>query len=126
MTHLSVSILAVDDDPALLQLLKQYLTGLGHVLAACGSAQEALALFRANPQGYSLVLVDLTMPDMSGRELLFELLNLNPGLRVLLLSGYPFDVSGLPEQVRPQVGFLQKPFLPKALAEAIQKLVGDR
>ena len=126
MTHLSVSILAVDDDPALLQLLKQYLTGIGHSLVACGSAQEALALFRANPQGYSLVLVDLTMPDMSGRELLFELLNLNPGLRVLLLSGYPFDLSGLPDRVRPQVGFLQKPFLPKALAEAIQDLVGGR
>jgi DNA-binding NtrC family response regulator len=106
-------ILAVDDEPALLQLLEKYLKRLGYQVEACSGAREALERFAARPHHYTLLLVDLNMPDIDAR------------VRVLLCSGYPFDPHMLPEPMRDRVRFLQKPFAPKMLAQAIEELLGS-
>jgi len=72
-----------------------------------------------------LVLVDLNLPEMSGSELVLELLRLNPNQPVLLLSGYPFDLSVIPAELGAKVRFLQKPFSPKALAEAVMAMMQE-
>jgi hypothetical protein len=61
---------------------------------------------------------------MSGEELASRLLELNPSVFMLLCSGFPFDLFGFPEKIRRQVRFLQKPFLPRALLQAIEELLG--
>ena len=119
-------ILAVDDEPALLRLFQHYLTRLGYTVETCSNARQALELFSANPTKYAVVLADQTMPDMSGQELLEKLLRLNPKICIVLCSGYPFDPFGLPAEVQRRVRFLQKPFLPKMLLEAIEELLGER
>lgn len=119
-------ILIVDDEKALLVVMEQYLRRLGHEVAACLSGQEAWDLFEADPSAYSLVLADITMPEMSGQELLLRMLELNPTIGILICSGYPFDVSTLPAAVHQQTGFLQKPFTPKMLADAIERLLAAR
>jgi len=59
-------------------------------------------------------------------ELLARMLNLNPRTCILICSGYPFDLASLPVTFRQQIGFLQKPFTPKMLANAVEQLLAAR
>jgi DNA-binding NtrC family response regulator len=79
--------------------------------------QDALAQFETDPARYDLVLTDLTLPGMNGEEMLERMRSLNPNLRAILASGYPYHPRSA------SVDFLQKPFLPRMLAEAIDKIL---
>jgi two-component system cell cycle sensor histidine kinase/response regulator CckA len=116
-------LMVVDDEPALLRMLHEYLTRLGYEVQACSSARDALDVFAASPSNYDLVLADLTMPEMSGMELVVQLLRFNPRASILLCSGYPFDLAELPAPAQHQIRFLQKPFSPQVLAETIEELI---
>ena len=121
--HLPARILLVEDEPQLLELLQKYLRRLDFEVDAFSRAKDALGAFEAAVQRYDLVIADLGIPDMSGDTLLTRMLGLNPNLRVLICSGSPFSVSNLPAGTQNQVAFLQKPFAPKMLAEAIGGLL---
>ncbi len=110
-------ILLVDDEAPLLDLLKRYLERLGYEVEACLSPAEALARFEADQAGYSLVLTDLTLPGMSGDQMLKQMRERAPKLRAIVASGYPYDPPGK------RTGFLQKPFLPKMLADMIEEML---
>jgi DNA-binding NtrC family response regulator len=110
-------LLLVDDEAALLDLLKKYLERLGYEVDACTGAEAALALFDTDPQRYALVLTDLTLPRITGEEMLDRMRARNPQLRAVVSSGYPY----VPRSA--QVDFLQKPFLPKMLAATIEKML---
>ncbi len=111
------SILIVDDEPTLLALLTRFLERQGHQITACNSAESALREFRTRQDEIGLVISDLTLPDTKGEDLIAQMRKLKPNLPALIASGYPYEpqLSG--------VGFLQKPFLPAALAQAIEKLL---
>jgi DNA-binding NtrC family response regulator len=130
VTNLSPStqerILVVDDEPSLLVVMEQYLLRLGHAVVACRSGLEAWELFERDPASFTLVLADITLPEMSGAELLGRMLQLNPRACILICSGYPFDMSTLPAVYQRQLGFLQKPFTPRMLADSIARLLVDR
>jgi len=117
-------VLLVDDEPSLLTVMEQYLRRLGYQVVACCSGQQAWKLFQLEPSSYALVLADATLPDLSGADLLLRMLDRNSGICALISSGYPFDRSSLPARVRDRVGFLQKPFTPGMLADAVTRLVG--
>jgi DNA-binding NtrC family response regulator len=119
----SVRILLVDDEPALTRLMQTYLTRMGYTVDASLSATDALSLFSANPHAYSLVVADITLPDLPGSEMSIQMAQQNPKLRILLCSGYPFAVDSIPEDIRNRFASLQKPFLPNMLVEAVQKLL---
>jgi DNA-binding NtrC family response regulator len=119
-------ILVVDDEQSLLTVMEQYLRRLGHDVVACRSSQEAWQFFEREPDSFKLVLADVTLPEMSGVELLSKMLAMNPRTCVLICSGYPFDMSTLPSAYQRQLAFLQKPFTPQMLAGAIGKLLADR
>jgi DNA-binding NtrC family response regulator len=119
-------IMVVDDEQSLLVVMEQYLRRLGHDVVACGSGQEAWQLFEQDPASFTLVLADITLPEMSGSELLLKMLSLNPRTCILICSGYPFDMASLPSMYQQQVGFLQKPFTPRMLAESIEKVLVAR
>jgi DNA-binding NtrC family response regulator len=130
VTNLSPStqerILVVDDEQSLLVVMEQYLLRLGHAVVACRSGLEAWELFERDPASFTLVLADITLPEMSGAELLGRMLQLNPRACILICSGYPFDMSTLPAVYQRQLGFLQKPFTPRMLADSIARLLADR
>ena len=112
---MAARLLLVEDEPALADLLKKYLERLGYEVESSGSAEDALALFDADPSRYALVLADLTLPGMNGDDMIEQMRLRRAGLRAILSSGYPHRPrSG-------QTGFLQKPFVPKMLAEMIEK-----
>jgi two-component system, cell cycle sensor histidine kinase and response regulator CckA len=115
-------ILVVDDEQSLLVVMEQYLRRLGHAVVACRDGQEAWEAFERDPGSFTLVLADMTLPEMSGSELLSKMLSLNPRISILICSGYPFDSSTLPASHQHQIGFLQKPFTPRMLAESISRL----
>ena len=108
-------LLLVDDEAALLDLLKKYLERLGYEVDACVGPEDALILFNTDPNRYALVMTDLTLPGISGEEMLDRMRTRNPRLRAVIASGYPYAPRSA------HVEFLQKPFLPKMLAETIEK-----
>jgi DNA-binding NtrC family response regulator len=110
-------ILLVDDEAPLLDLLKRYLERMGYQVEACLTPEEALEHFETDPAAYSLVLTDLTLPGISGEQMIERMRARHPKMRAIIVSGYPYE---------PQhkcTGFLQKPFLPKMLAELIEKML---
>jgi two-component system, cell cycle sensor histidine kinase and response regulator CckA len=117
-------LLLVDDEPALVKLMERYLAGLGYGVVSCQTAREACQLFAGAPSRFALVLADMTMPDMSGEEMIGAMLAKAPGTRVLICSGYPYDLGRLTNTVEHQFGFLQKPFVPRMLAEAVEQMLG--
>ena len=112
---ISTGLLIIDDEPALLGLLRRYLARLGYDVETCNGSAEALASFQADPDRFAIIITDLSLPGMSGEELIAKMRELRPQLRAIISSGYYYEP--LAEAVR----FLQKPFLPQALAEAIEK-----
>jgi DNA-binding response OmpR family regulator len=121
-----VKILLVEDEPPLLQLIEKYLQRLGFEVETHLKSFDALRNFEAEPDRYDLVIADLGMPDMPGDTLLTRMLEIRPDLRVLVCSGSPFFIENLPHSLQRQVAFLQKPFVPKMLAAAVQNLLKER
>jgi DNA-binding NtrC family response regulator len=126
MSAPQIKILLVEDEPPLLQLIEKYLQRLGFEVEPHLKSVDALGSFAAAPDRYGLVIADLGMPDMPGDTLLTRMLDIKPDLRILVCSGSPFFIENLPHALQQQVAFLQKPFVPKMLGEAVQKLLQER
>ena len=107
-------ILLVDDEAALADLLKKYLERLGYSVDISASAEDALARFEPDPEAYALVLADLTLPGMNGEDMIETMRVLKPGIKAIVSSGYPHQPKSK------QTAFLQKPYIPKMLAELIE------
>jgi DNA-binding NtrC family response regulator len=110
------SLLLVDDEPALLGLLKTFLERHGHRVRACDNPAAALELVEAEPLAFDLVVSDLTLAGMTGEEMIERMQAASPQLRAVIASGYPYQprLAG--------VEFLQKPFLPKMLLELMERV----
>jgi DNA-binding NtrC family response regulator len=115
--------MVVDDDPALLGFTCKYLTRVGYSAIPYRSSEEAWKHFETSGVRYSLVLIDLSMPVISGEQLSRMMLNLDSEVRLILTSGYPFDTASLLELPQDRVAFLHKPFTPAMLAETVDRLL---
>ena len=114
-------LLVVDDEPDILEACVELLTTLGYSVCQAQDGLEALELFRQDPHAIDLVLMDLTMPRMDGKEALRAMRALDPDVKVVLCSGFneadvtkTFPYSSLS-------GFLQKPYTFQTLKEVIQQ-----
>ncbi len=114
-------ILFVDDEPALVHIGRETLVGLGYEVTSCTSSLEALDIFQSRPDAFDMLITDLTMPNMTGLELIEEIHRIRPNLPVLLCSGFSDQIS--PEKTRSRgiTLFLNKPLITGDLAEAIRK-----
>lgn len=119
----AAKILLVDDEPALVRLMETYLVRLGYNVESCMDATTGAKLFAERGGEYELLVADITLPDISGEQMAQRMAEQNPKLRVLLCSGYPFELGAIPEPIRDRFATLQKPFLPKALASTVQQLL---
>ena len=119
----SGSIMVIDDDAALLVFTSKYLTRLGYSVAAFRNGEEAWQQFNAAAADYSLVVIDLSMPGLSGAQLSRMMLTANRAVRLILTSGYPFDTQKLLEAAPDRMAFLHKPFTPSMLAETVDRLI---
>ena len=114
-----MNLLVVDDEPSLLRLLEHHLTRQGHSVSTAASVAAAQCVL-ANQ--YDVAVIDWTLPDGNGLEIGRELLDRHPAIRVVFASGYPLDATIVPAELRPRIRFLQKPFLPRALADLLASL----
>ena len=117
-------ILAVDDDEGFLDMLKAALECFNFIVHTASSPKEAITLYRDHQRDISMVLLDYRLPGSSG-ELVFEnLQNLNPDVRVVLLTGLQESVADkmLAKGLR---GYLQKPFSLLDLAQKIRNAINS-
>jgi PAS domain S-box-containing protein len=112
-------ILLVDDEALVFDVGKKLLEKLGYKVLAARSGKEAIASFKKNIDRIDLVILDMIMPGMGGRETFEQLKQINPGVKVLLSSGYSVDGEASEILKRGCNGFIQKPF---HLAELSQKI----
>jgi CheY-like chemotaxis protein len=89
-------VLFVDDEEALVELGKEMLETLGYRVTATTGSVEALETFRARPDAFDLVITDMTMPDLTGKDLARELLAIRPDIPIILCSGFTEPVPGKP------------------------------
>ena len=102
--------------------MENFLARNGYEVEAFRDPREALARFQPDTARYPLVIADVTMPELSGDELVRQLAALSDDVHILLLSGLPFTTERFPDALRPRVAFLQKPFLPNMLLQRIEQL----
>jgi PAS domain S-box-containing protein len=114
-------ILVVEDESALRVLCERMLGGLKYTVTVAGHGEEAAAAVEKRGLKPDLLLTDLVMPGMGGRELADRLRQGNPGLKVVYMSGYTDKAMGDPGVLGPGDHFLQKPFTVAALATAVRK-----
>jgi len=115
----SRTILVVEDDRALRELLRITLESSGYTVLAAADAAEALRLAEPPGRAIALLVSDVTMPGMTGPDLARRLRASRAGLEVLLVSGYPRDS----EPLDPRVAFLQKPFRPQTLTDMVRGIL---
>ena len=118
------SILVADDDPALRQLVKRTLTSSGYTVHAVGSGPEALAYLESRETPIDLLLTDLVMPDMSGRELAARVRSRYPELPILFMSGYTEDEVTRQSLHDEGQAFVPKPFTVATLTRHVAMALG--
>ena len=117
------TVLVVDDEPALLLLCKRFLTNSGYTVLTAHTPREALTLAAQHSAELRLLVTDVIMPEMSGRELSEQLISLCPEVRCLFMSGYTADIIATRGVLKEGVAFVQKPFLTSELATKVRSLL---
>jgi two-component system cell cycle sensor histidine kinase/response regulator CckA len=116
------SILVVEDDDAVRNVVTRMLERTGYVVHATAYPAEALRLVEQEAPHLDLVITDLVMPGLSGRELAMQIREYRPEIRVLYMSGYHHDASTRDGN---ESGHLEKPFSESQLALAIRATLDD-
>ncbi len=117
------NILLIEDEQAIRVLCERSLRAQGYQVLAAASGSEAIELFSKSPDKIDILVTDLMMPNMSGRELADELRSKNPDLLVLYISGYSDDLSIQEGVHEGRDTLLQKPFLPGDLARKVREVL---
>ena len=117
------TILLVEDEPSVRMLVRDELRKLGYRVIEAKNGVEACLLATQQAGSLQLLLTDVVMPGMGGRELAQHLSVIKPDLRILFISGYMDDVGIMAGQEEGMSSFLQKPFTPEVLARAVRTLL---
>jgi two-component system, cell cycle sensor histidine kinase and response regulator CckA len=117
----SGTVLLVDDDEEVRTLASRVLRDHGYVVLEAANPDEALAICAEHKEPIDLLLTDVVMPIMSGRELAEQVRPLRPEARIMYMSGYPGDVIGK-HGVLASGSFIQKPFTPAILSAKVHEV----
>lgn len=115
-------ILVVEDEAAILSMVQAMLQDLGHTVLTAGSAREAATKMADYPDHIDLLLTDVVMPEMNGRDLAKKLKNENSNLFVLFMSGYTSSVIAQRGVLDEGVNYLQKPFSKEDLKKRLETI----
>ena len=120
--HALLRVLVVDDEPGILSFVQDALSSTGHDVRVASSGPEAERILTRHPGGVDVVLLDLSMPEMDGSELLSAIRRIRPQLPVILMSGH--DERFVRDRVRLEDvnGLLRKPFGFEGLQDALARL----
>jgi signal transduction histidine kinase/CheY-like chemotaxis protein len=119
------TVLLVEDDEPLRTLAREILSIQGYTVLDATSPSEALRLAEAYPDPIDILLTDVVMPQMNGRQVADHLLAARPGLKVLFMSGYTDAAIVQHGVLEPGTQFLQKPFTPDGLSRKVRETLGS-
>jgi signal transduction histidine kinase/CheY-like chemotaxis protein len=117
------TLLLVEDDAPLLELAQTSLEHYGYRVLKAASGAAALAIAKREGRSIALVITDVVMPGMNGREMVRQMRSLRTELKVLYMSGYTDDVIADHGILEAGVNFIEKPFTTKALARKVRKML---
>jgi PAS domain S-box-containing protein len=122
-------ILLVEDEPSILNMTRLMLEENGYQVIPAASPLEAIKIAKDNPEIIDLVMTDVVMPEMNGRELAEQIKAFYPGIRFLFMSGYPAQVVSQQGMSDDKIVFVQKPFsmedMTKKVREALSPLTNS-
>ena len=118
-------VLVAEDDARVRKIAVETLRRQGYRVLHCGSGMEALSLVDKQAPSIDLLVTDVIMPKMNGRELALKLEERMPGLRVLYVSGYTDDIIAQHGILEPGIEFMAKPYTPEALARRVRQVLDD-
>jgi len=117
------TILLVEDEPMLLDVVSSMLNDLGFNVLSASTPEEALRLAEETTRPVDLLVTDVIMPHMNGKDLATRLCDRNPRLKVIFMSGYTAKVIAQQDNSDSAEGFLQKPFTTRQFAEKIAEVL---
>ena len=120
----SETILVAEDEQMVRVLIRKVLEQAGYTVLLAGGGVEALQLAERHSGRIHLLVTDVVMPEMNGRELARRLVAARPETKVLYLSGYADDAVERHGVLDPETAFMQKPFSPSALASRVRDVLG--
>jgi two-component system cell cycle sensor histidine kinase/response regulator CckA len=121
----SETILLVEDEESLRELVRECLEATGYTVLGAKHGAEALEICERHEGPVHLLLTDVVMPQMSGRELAERLGAVRPNIPVLYMSGYTDDAVVLHGVLAEGTAFLQKPFGAEALARKVREMLAQ-
>ncbi len=122
----SKTILLIDDEDMIIDVGKRMLAKLGYNIMIAKSGREALEIYRENQKKIDMVILDMIMPGMGGGETYDKLKEINPGIKVLLSSGYSINGQAAEILNRGCSEFIQKPFSLKELSQKLREILDKK
>jgi len=114
-------VLFVDDEAMLAELGQELLASLGYTVTAILNSREALNLFRSDPQAFDLVITDMTMPGLTGKELAKELMGVRPDIPIILCTGFSEQINEKQAKEIGVRGYIMKPYTVNSLNATIRR-----
>ena len=115
------TVFLIDDDDMIVDVGEHILNNSGYDVVSAKSGKEAIVVYKENHSRIDMVILDMILPDMGGGDTYDRLKEINPGVKVLLASGYDIDYQGRDIMERGCDGFIQKPF---NMNELLEKITG--
>ncbi len=119
-------LLIVDDEDALVEIVRRMLAGMGYRVTATSQPQKALEIFEADPDSFDLLITDHTMPLITGAELAEHMMNIKPGLPVILCTGYSHSMNPDRAKAMGIKRYLTKPLMAEELGLAIREVLDSK
>jgi len=117
------TVFLIDDDDMIADVSEMILKNSGYDVVSAKSGKEAIEVYKENHSRIDMVILDMILPDMDGGDTYDRLKEINPGIKVLLASGYDIDYQGRDIMERGCDGFIQKPFNMNELLEKIRGIL---
>jgi len=119
------TILVVDDEDAIWDFVIEALQNLGYSVILAGNGEEAIEIYKNNPDEINLVFLDMIMPKLGGHSTFYQLKAVNPEVKILLSSGYVSEEEIEDLLEHGANGFLPKPHKVHVLASEIRRILDE-
>jgi len=117
------TVLLVDDEKPIRDMGKAFLSRLGYTALLAEDGEQAIRLYRRHQNGVGAVILDMTMPKLTGKQTLKQILEINPKAKVILVSGYTAEGTSEELLAEGAMGFLQKPYNIMLFAQTLRRVL---
>ena len=117
------TILVIDDEEMIRTLSEKILQRASYDVLTAETGAEAISIYKNNSSEIDLLIIDMQLDDMNGFEILEEIRKLDPEIPGIISSGNNYQLKDIPESIRNNISFLQKPYRSQTLTELVNSLV---